>query len=223
MIIFESDLEGFGVAIVFVDTVFDAVVVDLAVIDEEISGGVTGEETIAGVMESAVPDDEMFASFDEEGGGIFAIKFEAFATGELEWGAGAADIEIFDEEMGGSDIGGFGGASDFDHAAFASPVVEIFWGDGVASVDDGAGAIWGGDASDDDGFFGGASDGEDEFFVVRIWAGVDSDDIAWLKIWPRDFGEGGEFLVGADFVSGGEGGGEERKKQDKGVESGERH
>src|SRR5205823_987789 len=125
-----------------------------------------GNKSVPAVVERAVADDDVFAFFDRDRGGVPRVFRRAVASGEDKRRAGAADVEVFDDDVRGCRVGGFVRAADFYNAPLAAPVIECRRRGRVASVDEREFAFFIRDAADDDWFFFGTARAEDEFFAV---------------------------------------------------------
>ena len=87
VVVLEGDVRGFGVVVVFVNAVFNAVVVDVTSFDEDIAGLAGAEEAVAAVAKDAVANGDVVAFFEEDGGAVVGIVFNAVASGKCVGGA----------------------------------------------------------------------------------------------------------------------------------------
>ena len=196
----ENDTVGFGVVVVFVESVFDAVVIDITPFDQDVAGPAGAKEAVAGVPQDAVANGDVFAFFQENGGTVFGVFSLAFATGESEGRTAAADVKVFDDHVFRHRVGRDVCASYFDDAAFFVPKIEYFAGGGVSAIDDGETAIGIRDTTDNNGVGGGALTTDDPFFAVGFASGVDGDCVSGTEGFPGHVSDLLQWFLGADFV-----------------------
>ena len=162
----KNDAIRFGVVVVFVDAVFDAIVVNVTVFDEDVAGFAGCKQAIATIAEYTVANGDVLAFFDKDGGTVSGIWGLPVATGKgVRWAA-RTDVEVFDGDVRRHGIGGCIGPADFYNASTFIPVVELVAGAGVLAVDDGELACFVWYATNDDGVIFCALNAEDPFFMI---------------------------------------------------------